>query len=365
MTDETPVSLSEELSKQFDAAVEAPEAPVTTETTTEAVAAPETTETTPETPEAKAQRERDEKGRFTKKPETAETTAAPEAPAVEQPQTTEAVEIPPEKQREYQSLGLRNEEVALFDKAPPELQNILKRRVEGLRELFTRNEQDIRFSQSMKQTLQPYEATFRSIGVDAPTAVQYLLNADHKLRYGSPVEKLQSVMQIAQSYGVDLTQVQQAAENQPRPDPMVNALQQRINMLESRYIQQSQAAEKDDERRRTEAVDQFFAAHPEAQQLQDEIVYQIAAVKQADPSLPHSEVLNRAYDKAQWASPTFRETLLAKQRAEAEKKAREDAAAKATAAKKAGFDVKGQGGVGIASSQTVSLRDELSSMIPG
>ena len=172
-------------------------------------------------------------------------------------------------------------------------------------------------------------------------------------------------MQIAQSYGVDLTQVQQAAENQPRPDPMVNALQQRLHMLESRFVQQSQAAEANDERRRTEAVDQFFAAHPEAQQLQDEIVYQIAAVKQADPSLPHSEVLNRAFEKAQWASPTFRETLLAKQRAEAEKKAREDAAAKATAAKKAGFDVKGQGGVGIASSQTVSLRDELSSMIPG
>ena len=64
----------------------------------------------------------------------------------------------------------------------------------------------------MRQTLQPYEATFRSIGVDAPTAVQYLLNADHRLRYGSPQEKLQMFAQLARDYQVPLDALMQAGK---------------------------------------------------------------------------------------------------------------------------------------------------------
>lgn len=343
------ISIAEELSKQIDLAEQADTPPETPP------------EVAPEQEATDAGRARDEKGRFAPKKADESQEATPEVP----PQTEAITEPPPEKQKEYQRLGLRKEEFAHFEKAPPEVQGILRRRMGELREAFERSDADVKFAQTMRQTISPYEATFRAAGVDAVTAVHALLNTDHRLRYGAPHEKAQAFVKIAQTYGVDLAGLVQQAESQPKADPMVSTLQQRLSALENTLLQQYQQAAQDDERRRMDAVSQFFAAHPQAEQLQDEIVAQIAAVRQADPSLPYSEVLKQAYDKAQWASPTYRESLLAKQREETEKKARDDAAAKAAAAKKAGFDVKGQGGIGIASSSGMSLRDELSSMIPG
>ena len=261
-----------------------------------------------ETAEERAERVRDEKGRFAAKQqeETPQATDQPIEP-VEEPV------LSPEVQR----LGLRKEEAAEWAKASPVLQQALLRRSEEMHRGLEQYRGAAQFAQKIAQAFQPYEHTIQQLGVSHEVAVGKLLEADNTLRYGSPEQKAHALASLAYQYGIDIGQVQAT----PAPDPQVYALQAELNQLKG-FINDFQRTQQE---REQGTLNSEIAKFAEGREHFEQVREDMAALLQAG----RAKDLSDAYEQAVWANPQTRAAMLAKQQAEvaakveAERKAQE------------------------------------------
>lgn len=267
-----------------------------------------------ETTAEKHARERDQSGRFvTKKDESAAD------PALQQP--APAPEIPPPPQ------GISSKIKEKWAQIDPELRNEIIRREEDVHKRFTSQDDERSFGKKIKEVVNPYMHIIQAEGGTAEGAVRDLLNTAYLLRSADPARKAEMVRQIIQTYGVDINLVSSGSQQAGSPD--VTALNQRLDR-----IQQS--------------------ANPEIifKQLQDRIedakIQSEVKTFAADKAHVHFEVvkadmaallgagqakeLREAYDKACWANPEIRSTLLAKQKADDQAKQKADIESKKRAA---------------------------------
>lgn len=178
-------------------------------------------------------------------------------------------------------------------------------------------------------------------------------------------------MQVAQQYGADLSPYFTRQEQEQQD---LTQVQQMVQQLVAPHIQKIQQWEHSQE----------AAQQRQAQQMEQEITGQIEAFRDAtneDGTPAHlyfdnvrglmsayfsngqAKTLEQAYEMACWANPEVRAALQAEQQRAAEAQRLGEAQRKARGAKQSGFDVTGQGGVGIAGANQTSLRDELSSQL--
>lgn len=181
-------------------------------------------------------------------------------------------------------------------------------------------------------------------------------------------------MQIAQRFGADLSQFTGQKQDQSGQQEFMPQIQQYVQQLVSPHLQRIQTWEQS----------QQTAQQQREQQMQQETMSQIEAFQNAtaeDGSPKHvyfenvrplmssyfasgqAQNLEQAYEMACWANPEVRAALQADMQRSAESQRLEEAKRKSVEAKKAGFNVSGQGGVGISGSTQTSLRDELSSQL--
>ena len=194
---EAPVDRKELLSQQFDEAEKAaPEKPVAA---------------TNAKPVASAGR--DATGKFA--------ATAPGAPAPEAAETPVWKRAPASWKKEFHEV---------WNTADPRLQEYAFQREEqmraGVQPLLSKAE----FADSVQKVVDPYISTIKGMGIDAPTAIKGLLEADHILRYSEPQQKLAYLQQLARHYGVDLGQMA-GADPQPgsAPDSNFYALASQLN----------------------------------------------------------------------------------------------------------------------------------------
>jgi len=147
--------------------------------------------------------------------------------------------------------------------------------------------------------------------------------ADHRLRYGSPHDKHQYFAQLAQNYGIDLSQVSLTVQ-QPM-DPNYAALQDELRRVRGMVESQTLAEQKREQDALTSDIMKFKSdpAHSHFEAVKGHM----AALLQAG----QADGLADAYEQAVYANPVTRQAMLQQQ---AEKVRRENAA-KAEAAKKA------------------------------
>ena len=181
----------------------------------------------------------------------------------------------------------------------------------------------------MDAEVRPYEAFIRSKNLSAPAVVRDLMNTAYTLNTGSPEAKMQVVLNIAKEYGIDLSNVQESAQQlaaaAPQIDPVIAPLQEKLSAIEKQMEQQRQEVvqrEYAELQRETNA----FAQNP-SNKFYELVKLDMAALIETG----RADGLQDAYDKAIWANPEARAQLLAEQQA-AERKAK---AEKAAAAKKA------------------------------
>lgn len=275
-----------------------------------------------ETEEQRAERIRDEKGRFAKpNAETPDEVSEPQA-AASQAEEPAPVTVPPELQR----LGLRKEEAEAFAKADPMLRDAFLRRSEEMHRGLEGYRQKAQYGHEFEQALQPYMQTIQQFGVHPAVAAKQLFAADHALRYGSPVEKQQMLMKIAQDYRVDLNF---DPSQLPQVDPNVSRLEQQVQQLQSWIQQQNQAVEEREAQTLNSEISRFASdpANTYFEQVRNEMAGLLQAGIASD--------LKDAYEKAIYANPTIRAQVLAKQQAESEAKRKAEAAQKAQEAKRA------------------------------
>lgn len=262
----------------------------------------------PETPETPTDsRVRDESGRFAKQE------VAPTEPVAEQP--PEPVAPPPNT--------WKKEAASEWAKLPPLVQQEVARREADFHKGIEQYKSAAQFAQVVGQAIQPHLQTMQQLGVAPEQAISELLNADAKLRYSPPEQKVQYLAQLAQAYGIDIGQLQ---NYQPAPvDSTVSALQQQVQQLQQ-YLTQQQMMGRQQEDESLHSEIARFAADPSHSHF-DAVREHMVALLNA--GLANS--LEDAYEQAVNANRNTR-TLVAQQQAQRE---REEAAKAAKAAREA------------------------------
>lgn len=260
----------------------------------------------PATPEEKAQRIRDQAGKFSAKESPVD---APSAPA-----ETTPVKAAPNT--------WRKEVADKWTTLPPEVQAEVERREADFHKGIEGYRAKAQFADSMERAIAPHTDTLRNLNVAPDAAVRELLSADHKLRYGSAGEKQHYFSQLAQAYGVDLGQVQAM----PAIDPNVSAMQQRIQQLEGTLQHQSLMGQQQAEAKLNSEIS-AFAADPSHSHFET-LKGHMAALLQAG----QAKDLADAYEQASFANPTTRAAVLATQQASERAAATKKAQAAKTAA---------------------------------
>jgi len=267
-----------------------------------------------ETSEEKAQRVRDESGRF----------KAAEVPAVPEAVDPLAVpEVPTDQVLSPAPNTWKKEVAAKWATLPPDVQAEVARREADFHKGIEGYRAKAQFADSVANVLQPYQQTLKHLeetqGISAEKALDALLSADHKLRYGSPVEKQMYMHQLAQSYGVDL------APQIPQADQQVFTLQQRLQQLETALQNQTQQGAQREQQELNSTI-AAFAADPKHSHFES-VKGHMSALLQAG----QAKDLADAYEQAVYANPTTRAAMLQQQIAAQ----REEAAQKAKAAREA------------------------------
>lgn len=266
------------------------------------------------------QRARDEAGRFAAKEKAPEPAPVEEAKPIKAPSSWK-----PAAQEAYlkaeRGEALTPEEVRILTNEANRRESDFHRGVEE----FKTHAQKAR---AYEAVIAPYQQTFQSLGVDAPTAIGALLKADHTLRYSDPATKAQYFQQLAQQYGVNLEQIQ----NPPQYDPQTQYLMQQLNELRQTQAQWHNSIQQQEQTRANQELEQFSSAgnaHLEA--VRNDMADLLETGKATS--------LQDAYEKAVWMNPDIRQSLIEQQRSEAQKKAM--AEAQAIRAKTAAVSVKG------------------------
>jgi hypothetical protein len=216
---------------------------------------------------------------------------------------------------------------AEFAKASPVVQQEVLRREQQMHDGIAQYKEKATYADTLHKAIAPFEQTIRSMGVEPAVAISALLNADHQLRYGSPAEKMNSFLNIAQSYGIDLSQ---GIPERQQVDPNIQHLQ---TQLQNTQQQLNQVLTTQQQREQMELNSQIERAKQGKEHF-DAVRNEMAALLQAGSA----KDIDEAYDMAVYARPDLRQALLAKQLEEklaAENQKRAEEAKKADEAAKA------------------------------
>ena len=240
----------------------------------------------PEAPEEKAQRIRDEKGKFAAK---------------------EAVEPAPDVVVETRAAPntWRKEVADKWATLPPEVQAEVERREADFHKGIEQYKTAANYAQVMDKAIAPFASTLQSLNITPDKAVSELMAADHRLRYGSPQEKSAYFAQLAQSYGIDLTTIPE----QPYIDPNVSAMHQRLQQLEGQIQQQTLMGQQQEEATLNSEI-AAFRADPNHSHFES-VKGHMSALLQAG----QAKNLEDAYEQAVYANPTTRVAMIAQQQA--------------------------------------------------
>lgn len=214
-----------------------------------------------------------------------------------------------------------------WGKMPKEAQDYWAVREKQMLDGMEQYKGDAGFAKQIKDALNPYMATINALGVDAPTAIKSLLNADHQLRVGSPSQKVQYFQHLAKQYGVDLGGMAPQQKGQQQSDPMIQQIQDELHNIKQ-VIQSGNQQQLDAERQKIQNDVNSFASDPKHMYF-DEVSDEIVAL------LKNGATLEDAYEKAVWANPVTRQKEMSRVQTEQQAALKTKAIAEAEAKKKA------------------------------
>jgi hypothetical protein len=315
-------------------------------------------------------RARDPSGKFVPKSEAeTQTKAAPEkvAAATDSPSTdaakasTETVQAaavaPP--------AGWTAAEKALWPTLPPAVQAAVSRR-EQQADQGGRQWSDEK--RRYEAVLSPVAEAARRNGLSTEQGLQSLLNAQSFLER----DPTAAIKWLAQSHGVNLATLAGQPDVPSAQTPDIEAIvRQAVQRTVTPMVAPIQERWQQEEHSRQETTTQMvvdFAASPGHEHfngVEEEIMAMIPPLKARNPTWTPQQVLQEAYDRATFANPATRQTILAAQETAAEAKRREEASQRATKARGAAVSVTGspQGSAG--QEPAGSLRDEIMRAMTG
>jgi hypothetical protein len=243
-----------------------------------------------ETPEAKAERVRDESGRFAAKP--AEVAKPAEALQPRKP--------PSSWKKDYWED---------FGKLDPKIQEYIDQREgEAAKGVSTYKQQVDQFA-PIQQALQPYLPTLQQRGIAPDRFIQDLTYVDRVLSSGSMVEKTQLLHRMAAQNGIQLGQ--QAGQ---QGDPNLQYLLQTVNGLENRLQAFTASAAQQEQNALSGQIKQFGATHPHLEKVRMTMGRLLQSkFVDGDAFASPVEAMEAAYEKAIWMHDDIRQELVTQQ----------------------------------------------------
>lgn len=296
---------------------------------------PEKPESSPEESADKPTRDRDASGKFQKK-----------EPEIEVDKFIDGIKIPALPK------SWKAETKDIWAKIPEDARKEIERREAEVELGFTKLDEDRNFGRSLKEVISPYMPIIQAEGGTPTTAIQSLLNTAYILRTAPIAQKTALFHQLAQQYGVDLTQNNTSTV---QPNNLLMQTQQQLVDLQKQIQQQPEIFRQQQENLAVKSQIDAFAADPKNPHYEK--------LKPVMASLLQSGVakdLQDAYDKASWADPDIRSAMEAEKLKTAETQRIADIKAKADSARKKAVSVRGSPGTPLLNgANTNSIREDL------
>lgn len=293
--------------------------------------------------EALAQRNRDDAGKFkkTEKPAVAAAQPGKERPILGLPATgaapaAQAVKPPP---------GWNAPMREKFNTLPPEVQTYISQRDQEIERKITMQDEDRLLGKKVNEMATPYLPTIKAEGATVEKAFQDYLQTAHVLRAGTDFQKAQSVAAVMRQFRVSplaLISLLQGANvlpgNAPQQgmhNPVIDTLQQRLDRIEADRQAEVHQRQIQEQHGLQSQIDEFSSGtgheHFERMKVHMGVLLENGLANDLDD----------AYEKAVYADPEIRSSLVtAQQQAEQDKRIAE-AKARTDAARHAGGSVFG------------------------
>lgn len=252
-----------------------------------------------ETAEQKAERIRDEKGRF-----------APRAEAKTEVQTQTVA--PEAKPRPSVPKSWKSDYHPHWEKIDPTIAEYINQREEEMSRGAELIKADAKMGKELMAEINPYMDMIRAEGGTPATAIRDAIRTAAVLRQADPIEKARILLQVGQQYGADFKSILNGQAPQPQFDPRM--VEQTI---EEKF--QARAANEEVNRLKSDGKHEYL----------EELRVPMASLLQADLATD----LEDAYQKALRLNTSLFEATQAKAKQAEEEKKRNEAIQAATAAK--------------------------------
>lgn len=225
---------------------------------------------------------------------------------------------------------------------PPEVQTYIAEREQAAHQRISELGQKAQAAEQLDAVWQQHE--YRLQGVSKPQYVNNLLAADQALR-NDPVGFIKLVAQhnnidlnsmVSDPYAVADPQSAQVQATLQAANARIEQLERQLGDVGQRVIGRETAERAAREQEYNSMVEEFSAGKDDWATLLPDVTATAAALLQANPNRPPKEILQDAYERAQWGNPTTRKALMERQAKEAQAKQLEEAKAAADRAKRAG-----------------------------
>jgi len=188
------------------------------------------------------------------------------------------------------------------------------------------------FADQMQEVLSPYMNTIQGLGIDAPGAVKALMEADHALRFSNPQEKRQYFARLAQSYGVNLSDMGDQPQLAPT-DSTIYALQNELNNVRGEVQGWKQAQEQQQNQALLGEINNFSQKAEHFEEARPAMIQLLQGGMAAN--------LDEAYEKAIRLNPELFDAVQSGRQAESDATKRAAANTAAKRARAAAVSVKG------------------------
>ena len=198
----------------------------------------------------------------------------------------------------------------MFNKQTPEARDWLMGRYREMEAAHTRRSQEIA---PIRNTVSQWAPYLNQVGISPERAFHGLLEIEQRMRTGSNAEKIATIRQLVEEYGVTAPEEGEKTEI----DPATLQLRRELNQLRAAQHHSAQSYE---QQRMTQAagqLDGFKNAKTEAGALAHpyygEVVDTMTGIVRVQMEQGKQPDLEAAYEQACWANPVVRSKITAEQ----------------------------------------------------
>lgn len=258
--------------------------------------------------EAPAKPEKEEKPEpKAEEPEVEETppeTKAEEPPVTEEPAEEPAVEevAPP--------ATWTAETKEMFSGLDPAIQQEVLKREKDFATGIQKNSEAAKSNEAYEQVIAPYKAMIAAEGGTPQRAVADLLNTAYQLRTGTPEQKAQLILSLANQFGADLSQTSPQEETDEYTDPDIQKLNQRLDTLQQTTQSQIQANQNQQIQSMQQQINDFRTETNEDGTLKHEHFEKVAPHMSALLTNNLVKDMEQAYNESLKLVPELHETMV-------------------------------------------------------